>query len=93
MHSSDQTVGFAPVARLTFDIPLAGETARQMRAALEAAGFVVVGGDALLTTPDEARAAAEALAASPLDALLTFHATFVDSTLCAPLAELPVLRL
>lgn len=93
MHSSDLTAGFAPVARPTFDIPLAGETARRMRGALEAAGFVVVGGDALLTTPDEARAAADSLAASPLDALLIFHATFVDSTLGAALAELPVLRL
>lgn len=86
MHAPDLTVGFAPVARPTFDIPLAGEAARRMRAALEAAGFAVVGRDALISTPDEARAAADDFAAVPLDALLIFHATFVDSTLSAALA-------
>ena len=87
MRSPELTIGFTPVARTTFDIPLAGETSRRMRAALEDAGFTVVGGDTLITTPDEARAAANDLSAAPLDALLIFHATFVDSTLCTTLVD------
>ena len=87
MRSPELTIGFTPVARTTFDIPLAGETSRRMRAALEDAGFTVIGGDTLITTPDEARAAANDLFAAPLDALLIFHATFVDSTLCTALVD------
>lgn len=80
------TIGFAPVARTTFDIPLAAELSRQMRAALVAAGVAVVGDDALITSLDEARAAAGTLSAASLDALLIFQATFADSTLSAALA-------
>lgn len=80
------TIGFAPVARTTFDIPHAAELSRQMRAALVAAGFAVIGDGALITSLDEARAAAEALDGEPLDALLIFQATFADSTLSATLA-------
>lgn len=86
MSVSDLTVGFAPVARTTFDIPLAAELARRMRAALVGAGFTVIGDGALLTTLDEARAAAGTLSAASLDALLIFQATFADSTLVTALA-------
>lgn len=86
MPRSDLTIGFAPVARTTFDVPLAAELSRRMRAALVAAGFAVVGDDALITSLEEMRVAVETLNAAPLDALLIFQATFADSTLSAGLA-------
>jgi len=85
-HVTTLRVGFAPIARTTFDIPLAAEAARRMRAALEDAGFAVAGSETLITTQADAQAAVSALSGEPLDALLVFHATFVDSTLSAALA-------
>jgi len=86
MHGEQLTVGFVPVARTTFDIPLAQEIAAQARARLAAAGLTVAGPEALVTTLEEAVAAADQLAGRPLDAWVAFQATFADSTMLMTLA-------
>ncbi len=87
MHGEPLTIGFAPVARTTFDIPLAVEVAARARAGLARAGFTVRGPESLITTLEEALAASRALAGQPLDALVVFQATFADSTMLMALVE------
>ena len=81
------TVGLVPLARTTFDIPLATRVTAQVRQQLLNAGFQLVGPDDLVTSLEETRAAARSLADQPLDLLLIFQATFADSTMVMSLAE------
>ena len=81
------TVGLVPLARTTFDIPLATRVTAQVRQQLLNAGFQLVGPDDLVTSLEESRAAARSLANQPLDLLLVFQATFADSTMVMSLAE------
>jgi L-fucose isomerase-like protein len=83
----EHTIGFIPIARPTFDIPLAQEVTGQARQRLQAAGLTLVQPEGLVTTLEEVRAAADLLAGRPLDMLLVFQATFADSTLVMALAE------
>jgi L-fucose isomerase-like protein len=85
--ATDLQVGFLPLARTTFDIPLAKELTAQARSALTKWGLTVVGPESLVTSLEEARAAAEGLAEQALDLLLVFQATFADSTMLLSLAE------
>lgn len=91
---SGLTIGWVPLARPTFDVPLAEAVTREARAALEAAGFTVVGPTPLVSTVEEAQQAAETLAPQPLDLLVIFQATFADSSPAQTLAarvEAPLL--
>lgn len=81
------TLGFVPIARPTFDVPLAESVTGQARAALEAAGFTLAGPDALIMTLEQAEATAQTLADQPLDALVVFQASFADSTMIMALAD------
>ena len=83
----DLRVGFVPLARTTFDIPLASELTIQARSALTGWGLALVGPESLVTSLQEAKAAAEGLAEQALDLLLVFQATFADSTMLLTLAE------
>ncbi|RME98436.1 MAG: fucose isomerase, partial [Chloroflexi bacterium] len=80
-------LAFVPIARTTFDIPLAREMAEQVNARLAQTGFTITGPDSLVTTPDQARAAADHLTANPPDLLLLLQATFADSTMVMELAR------
>ncbi len=80
-------VGFVPVARTTFDIPLAVEVAATARAHLAGANLALIGPETLVTTLEEALAAARMFAGQPLDALVIFQATFADSSMLMTLAE------
>ncbi len=84
---TELTLGLVPLARTTFDIPLATEVAAQARARLAGAGFTLTGPAALVATLEEAGCAAQALAASPPDLLVVLQATFADSTMVMCLAE------
>ncbi len=81
------TLGFVALARTTFDMQLAQEVTAQARALLEGAGFTLLGPQTLVTTLDEAQAAAEVLRHSPVDALVLFQATFADSSMALALVE------
>jgi L-fucose isomerase-like protein len=80
-------LGFVPLARTTFDIPLATEVAAQARTRLQEAGFSLVGPDLLITDLAQAQAAASELATEALDLLVVLQATFADSTMVMSLAE------
>jgi hypothetical protein len=45
------TIGFLPIARTTFDIPLALEMASRVRKSLLGAGFALRGPEGLVTGP------------------------------------------
>jgi L-fucose isomerase-like protein len=81
------TLGFVPIARATFDVPLATEVTQQARAQLLGAGFTLVGGEQLVITAQDAELAAQQLAAQPLDALVIFQSTFADSTMAQNLVN------
>ncbi len=80
-------IGFIPIARTTFDIPLATEMTGQVRKTLAQAGFTLQGPEGLVTGAEEAEAALAALAGKPLDLLLLLQATFADSTMALQMAE------
>lgn len=81
------TIVFIPLARPTFDIPLAETVTAQARAQLEAAGFALTGPSELMMDLAGARKAAQALTAVSHDLLLIFQATFADSTMITAVAE------
>ncbi len=81
------TIAFVPLARPTFDIPLAETVTAQARAQLEAAGFVLTGPSELVMDLTGAKQAAQALTAVSHDLLLIFQATFADSTMITAVAE------
>ncbi len=87
MHTSDLTLGFIPIARTTFDIPLAEKVTARVRAQLEAAGLVLSGPGHLVTSQAEADAAASLLDEVELDLVLVFQSTFADSTMAVSLAR------
>ncbi len=87
MSLSRPTVAFLPVARTTFDIPLAQEVTRQARARLEGLGLRLIGPDALITDLESAGAAADRLAEARPALLVLFQATFADSTMAQRVAE------
>jgi L-fucose isomerase-like protein len=80
-------LGLVPLARTTFDIPLANHVAAQVRLQLQAAGFQLAGSEALVTSLEQTHAVARQLAQSPLDLLVVLQATFADSTMLMGLAE------
>jgi L-fucose isomerase-like protein len=81
------TLGFVPIARATFDVPLATEITQQARARLLGAGFALVGGEQLVITAQDVELAAQQLAAQPLDVLVIFQSTFADSTMAQSLVD------
>lgn len=74
-------IGFLGLARDTFDVALAEQTASTARASLSACGFEIAGGDGdgLLLGADEARAAARRAVADGAQALVAAQLTFADA--------------
>jgi L-fucose isomerase-like protein len=80
-------IGFMPIARTTFDVPLATKMMDQVRKSLIQAGFTLQGPKGLVTGAEEAETAIAALVGKPVDLLLLLQATFADSTLALRMAE------
>ena len=80
-------LGLVPLARTTFDMPLATQVAAQVRLQLQEAGFQLAGSEDLVTNLEGVRAVARELADQPLDLLVIVQATFADSTMVMSLAE------
>ena len=80
-------LGLVPLARTTFDIPLANQVAAQVRLQLHDAGFQLAGSEELVTSLEETQVVARKLADQPLDLLVVLQATFADSTMVMGLAE------
>ena len=86
-ETTEPTIGFMPIARTTFDIPLASEMMGRVRQSLIQAGFILQGPEGLVTGLEEAAAAVAQLAGKPIDLLLLLQATFADSTMALQMAE------
>jgi L-fucose isomerase-like protein len=80
-------LGFAAIARSTFDTVLAAEVTAQMRRSLAAAGCELVGPADLVMDAAAVQSAADMLAGQPLDLLLLFQASFADSSAAVSLAQ------
>ena len=80
-------IGFAPLARTTFDIPLAAEVTTAARQHLQSAGLVLIEPDELITDLGAARSFAAELVEHPPDLVLIFQSTFADSTMIMALVE------
>jgi L-fucose isomerase-like protein len=83
--SRSLALGFVPIARPTFDIPLARHVTTQARAQLEMAGFALLGPGEPVDTLDDAQR--EAHTFGEIDLLVLFQATFADSTMALTLAQ------
>lgn len=81
------TVALVAIARSTFDVALAEEVTRQVRAQLVQAGFELSGPETLVSSLEETQTVAAALAQEPPDLLLAFQATFADSSMILELAQ------
>lgn len=81
-------VALVAIARPTFDVALAQETALAAVAQLEAEGVEVVGSrECLIMDSGAAQTALETLAAQACDLLVLFQATFADSTMAVQLGR------
>jgi len=87
MPTNSYRIAFVPLARTTFDIPLANEVTQAARAALESAGLELLGPEQLITDLDAARETASQLSSQEIDLLLVFQASFADSSMVTALAE------
>jgi len=74
-------LGLVAIARPTFDVTFARETARAATANLKKGGFEVVGTPELLMDTDSLAKAIEHLAELDIDALIILQASFADSSL------------
>ena len=64
------TVAMVPIARTTFDIPLAEEVTRTVRASLQAQNIELLGPEELVIDLEAAQAVAQDLAKKEFDLLL-----------------------
>ena len=80
-------IAFVPIARLTFDIPLATEITEIIRDQLQTAGFQLTGPANLVTDLAAAQTVAQNLTIETYDLLLILQATFADSTMLVTLAK------
>lgn len=87
MIRSDIRIGFAPIARPTFDLDLARELTAQVCAALSAEGYTLVGSQDLIMDGEAVAARIAELAAADVDMILLLQSTFADSTMALQLAR------
>ncbi len=85
--SPEITLALVSIARPTFDTELAEQVTGQARAQLRQAGFQLIGPESLVSSLEEAKATAVALAKEGPDLVLVFQATFADSTMVLELAQ------
>ncbi len=83
----DLRIAFVPLARPTFDIPLAEEVTAAVRNQLIQSGYVLCGPSQLVMDLSTAQGEAAKLSSVPHDLLLILQATFADSTMITTLAE------
>jgi len=85
MNSTDIRIGFAPIARPTFDLDLANAMTAQVHAGI-AQSYDVVGSRDLIMDGDAIDARIAELAAADIDMVLMLQASFADSTMILQLA-------
>lgn len=87
MSTSSFRIAFAPLARPTFDVPLAQEMTQKAIDQLQQAGFELLPADFLIADLNGAQAYLSKLDGQAVDLLLVFQATFADSTLVTSLVN------
>jgi L-fucose isomerase-like protein len=90
MSKKPYRIAFAPLARPTFDVPLAQQVTQQATQQLVQAGFELIAADGLIADLDGIQAflaKAQQNSNPGIDLLLVFQATFADSTLVTALVE------
>lgn len=87
MSTSSFRIAFAPLARPTFDVPLAQEMTQKAIDQLQQAGFELLPADFLIADLNGAQAYLSKLDRQAVDLLLVFQATFADSTLVTSLVN------
>lgn len=80
-------IGFVPIARPTFDVPLAEQMSQTAYAQLQSAGFDLIGTPDLLMSLDAMTPVIENFRANLPDLLLIVQASFADSTMAVHLAQ------
>ena len=86
MNSTDIRIGFAPIARPTFDLDLANELTAQVYAVLSES-YRVVGAKDLIMDGAAIDARIAELEAADIDMILVLQASFADSTMILQLAR------
>jgi len=86
MNTSDIRIGFAPIARPTFDLELARQMTAQVYAALSGS-YNVIGSQDLIMDGDAIDARIAQLAAADIDMVLLLQSSFADSTMILQLAR------
>ena len=87
MTPQDIRLGFAPIARPTFDLGLAQGLCDGAYAALESAGYSIVGSRELIMDGDAVETCIRQMAEAELDLLLLAQASFADSAMLLDLAR------
>jgi L-arabinose isomerase len=87
MTPSDIRIGFAPIARPTFDLGLANEMTAQVYAALSEGGYDLIGSQDLIMDGAAIDARIAELAAADIDMILMLQSSFADSTMILQLAR------
>lgn len=82
--------GVIAIARETFDVPFAEETARQAYTTLAVGGLDIVGTAELATNLADVRDASENLSKSDIDVLIVMQASFADSSLVVAATDVSV---
>ncbi len=80
-------IGFVPIARPTFDVPLAEQMSQTAHQQLQAAGFEVIGTPDLLMSLDTMTPVIDHLRENTPDVLLLVQASFADSTMAVHLVR------
>lgn len=87
MKPSDIRIGFAPIARPTFDLELAKAMTAQVFETVTGAGYAVVGSQELVMDGLAVDARIRELAAGEIDMILMLQSSFADSTMALRLAR------
>lgn len=80
-------IALIPLARTTFDIPLAEEMTAIVHQQLKQTGVELIVPDQLITDMEAAQAAVRQISSESIDLLVIFQATFADSTMVTALAK------
>lgn len=87
MKPSDIRIGFAPIARPTFDIELAKAMTAQVFESVARAGYAIVGSRELVMDAAAVEARIRELAAGEIDMILALQSSFADSAMILRLAQ------
>ena len=87
MNPSEIRIGFVPIARPTFDLDLARQVTAQLYAAVQIAGYQLVGSQELVTDGPGMDERIDMLKAANIDMILMAQASFADSAMLLQLAR------